>query len=227
MEETVIMVVEDEEEMRKMIRTFLEKDGYRVIEAEDGIQALSLYKEHENIHLLIVDIMMPLMDGFTFTKEVKSFSDVPIIFLSAKGSESDKVYGLKLGGDDYIVKPFSPSELLARVESVLRRTYQHKMDEEEIITVGPLSINCKSYTVTLNGEPVQLTKKEFGMLKILVKNRGRVFSREELLRLVWEEDSHLSSERTVDTHMKTLRIKMGKYGKMFKTVWGVGYKFEP
>lgn len=226
MEDTVIMIVEDEEEMRDLIRTFLERDGYTVIEANDGVQALSLFKEKENeIHLLIVDIMMPFMDGFTFAKEIKSFSNVPIIFLSAKGADSDKVHGLKIGGDDYIVKPFSPSELLARVESVLRRTYNKKIDDE-IITVGPLSVNLNSYTVTLDDKPLQLTKKEFGILQILVKNPGRVYSREQLLRLVWDEDTNLTSERTVDTHIKTLRIKMGKYGKMFKTVWGVGYKLE-
>lgn len=224
MEEATIMIVDDEAEMRKMIRTFLEKDGYTVIEAADGIDALTLFRK-ERIDLIILDIMMPFMDGFSFTKEIKAISDIPIIFLSAKGSETDKVYGLKLGGDDYMVKPFSPSELIARIESVLRRTY-NKIKEEEIITAGPLTINCQSYTVTLNHEPIQLTKKEFGILKILVKNEGRVFSREQLLRLVWENDIHLSSERTVDTHMKTLRLKLGKFGKKFKTVWGVGYKFE-
>lgn len=226
MEEMVIMIVEDEEEMRSLIRTFLERDGYTVIEANDGVQALSLFKENENdIHLLIVDIMMPFMDGFTFAKEIKSFSNVPIIFLSAKGADSDKVHGLKIGGDDYIVKPFSPSELLARIESVLRRTYNKKIDDD-IITVGPLTINFSSYTAALENKPLQLTKKEFGILQILVKNPGRVYSREQLLRLVWDEDTNLTSERTVDTHIKTLRIKLGKYGKMFKTVWGVGYKFE-
>lgn len=224
MEEASIMIVDDEAEMRKMIRTFLEKDGYTVIEAADGIDALTLFRK-ERIDLIILDIMMPFMDGFSFTKEIKAISDIPIIFLSAKGSETDKVYGLKLGGDDYMVKPFSPSELIARIESVLRRTY-NKIKEEEIITAGPLTINCQSYTVTLNHEPIQLTKKEFGILKILVKNEGRVFSREQLLRLVWENDIHLSSERTVDTHMKTLRLKLGEFGKKFKTVWGVGYKFE-
>lgn len=224
MEEATIMIVDDEAEMRKMIRTFLEKDGYTVIEAADGIDALTLFRK-ERIDLIILDIMMPFMDGFSFTKEIKAISDIPIIFLSAKGSETDKVYGLKLGGDDYMVKPFSPSELIARIESVLRRTY-NKIKEEEIITAGPLTINCQSYTVTLNHEPIQLTKKEFGILKILVKNEGRVFSREQLLRLVWENDIHLSSERTVDTHMKTLRLKLGEFGKKFKTVWGVGYKFE-
>lgn len=224
MEEATIMIVDDEAEMRKMIRTFLEKDGYTVIEAADGIDALTLFRK-ERIDLIILDIMMPFMDGFSFTKEIKAISDIPIIFLSAKGSETDKVYGLKLGGDDYMVKPFSPSELIARIESVLRRTY-NKIKEEEIITAGPLTINCQSYTVALNHEPIQLTKKEFGILKILVKNEGRVFSREQLLRLVWENDIHLSSERTVDTHMKTLRLKLGEFGKKFKTVWGVGYKFE-
>lgn len=224
MEEIVIMVVDDEEEMRKMIRTFLEKDGYSVIEATDGANALSLFQEHK-VHLLIIDIMMPIMDGFTLAKELKLISDVPLIFLSAKGSDWDKVHGLKIGGDDYIIKPFAPSELLARIESVLRRTYK-KQVKEDVITVGPLTINNDSFSVTLNEKPIPLTKKEFGILHLLVKNKGRVFSREQLLRIVWDDDENLSSERTVDTHMKTLRIKLGEFGKTLKTVWGVGYKFE-
>lgn len=224
MEEIVIMVVDDETEMRKMIRTFLERDGYKVIEATDGAHALSLFTE-QDVHLFIVDIMMPVMDGFTLAEELKIISDVPIIFLSARGSEMDKVHGLKIGGDDYIIKPFSPNELLARIESLLRRAYNKNVDAETV-KVGPLTINTGSFTVTLHDKPISLTKKEFGILHLLVKNRGRVFSREQLLRLVWEDDHHLSSERTVDTHMKTLRIKLGDFGKTLKTVWGVGYKFE-
>ncbi|MEK3933759.1 response regulator transcription factor [Sporosarcina sp. FSL W7-1349] len=223
MKQTTILIIDDEEQMRKLIRTFLEKEGYAVLEASDGIQALSLV-EKEEPHLCMVDVMMPYMDGFTFAKEVKQISTVPIIFLSAKGEEWDKIQGLKLGGDDYIVKPFLPGELLARVESVLRRTYQQRQSED-VLRAGPLVINQTSHTVTLNGKPLTLTLKEFGVLHLLASNKGRVYSREQLLHLVWG-DEHQSSERTVDTHIKTLRLKMGDDGQMIETVWGVGYKFE-
>lgn len=223
MNESIIMVIDDEAEMRKMIRTFLEKDGYRVVEATDGTDALSLLPK-VNPHLLIVDVMMPFMDGFTFAKEIKAKSSIPLIYLSAKGEEWDKVHGLKLGGDDYIVKPFMPEELLARIESVLRRSYGQKINSH-IFTCGPIEINEASYQVKLNHVPLSLTRKEFGLLNTLVRNGGRVYSREELLLLVWK-DYHYSSERTVDTHIKTLRLKMGDFGHLIETVWGVGYKFE-
>lgn len=223
MDQTTIMVIDDEEQMRKMIRTFLEEDGYAVIEATDGAHGLSLL-EKTKPHLLIVDVMMPFMDGFTFAKEVKAKSTIPIIFLSAKGEEWDKVRGLKIGGDDYIVKPFMPRELLARVGSVLRRTYDYNADSE-VLTAGPISIDLESHRVQLNGTTLSLTRKEFGLLHILVKNSGRVYSREQLLQLVWKEN-HQSTERTVDTHIKTLRFKMGEYGNLIETVWGIGYKFE-
>lgn len=223
MSQSIIMVVDDERQMREMIRTFLEKDGYQVVEATDGTHALSLLNKTEP-HLLIVDVMMPFMDGFTFAEEVKLISDIPFIFLSAKGEEWDKVHGLKIGGDDYIVKPFMPRELLARVELVLRRAYASK-GKADILTVGPLIINNESHQVTLAGTSLSLTRKEFALLHILAKNRGRVYSREQLLHLVWGEN-HQSSERTVDTHIKTLRLKMGEHGNLIETVWGIGYKFE-
>lgn len=223
MKESIIMVIDDEAQMRKMIRTFLEKDGYKVVEATDGTDALSLLPKVKP-HLLILDVMMPFMDGFTFAKEIKAKSSIPLIFLSAKGEEWDKVHGLKLGGDDYIVKPFMPEELLARIESVLRRSYGQNI-ESHIFTCGPIEINEASYQVNLNNVPLTLTRKEFGLLHTLVKNCGRVYSREELLFLVWK-DYHYSSERTVDTHIKTLRLKMGNFGHLIETVWGVGYKFE-
>ncbi len=223
MNQTTIMVIDDEKQMRELIRTFLEKDGYMVVEATDGVHALSLLDKTKP-HLLIVDVMMPFMDGFTLAKEVKSISSIPLIFLSAKGEEWDKVHGLKIGGDDYIVKPFMPEELLARVESVLRRVYDSKM-ASDFLTIGPLVINNESYQVKLNGNSLSLTRKEFGLLYILAKNSGRVYAREQLLFLVWGE-SHQSSERTVDTHIKTLRLKMGEYGDLIETVWGIGYKFE-
>ncbi|KKE79178.1 DNA-binding response regulator [Bacilli bacterium] len=223
MNQKIIMVIDDEEQMRKMIRTFLEKDGYTVVEATNGSHALSLIDKTKP-DLLLVDVMMPFMDGFTFAQEVKRLSSLPLIFLSAKGEEWDKVHGLKLGGDDYIVKPFLPGELLARIESVLRRTYGNR-NESDVLIVGPLLIDYESYQVRINDTLLSLTRKEFGLLNILAKNSGRVYSREQLLHLVWGDD-HKSSRRTVDTHIKTLRLKMGDHGNLIETVWGIGYKFE-
>lgn len=218
-----ILIIDDEPQMRRLIRTFLEKDGYLVEEATDGLHALSRLGEIKP-DLCIVDVMMPYMDGFTFATELKQISDIPLIFLSARGEEWDKVQGLKIGGDDYIVKPFLPSELLARIESVLRRTYG-RTEKAEILSVGPLVIDTEAHTVTLNGNPISLTLKEFGMLQVLMKHKGRVFTREQLLHLVWGQD-HQSTDRTVDTHIKTLRLKLGDSGKLIETVWGIGYKFE-
>ena len=218
-----IMIVDDESQMRELIRKFLETENYTVVEATDGMHALSLL-ESTSPDLLIVDVMMPYMDGFVFAEEVKRNYTTPLIFLSAKGEEWDKVKGLKLGGDDYIVKPFLPAELLARVESVLRRTYQNTQPLE-LVKVGPIVIDIESHITTVNGTPLSLTLKEFGLLQLFAKNKGRVFSREQLLELIWGED-HKSSERTVDTHIKTLRLKLGEYGDLIETVWGIGYKLE-
>jgi len=217
------MIIDDESQMRDLVRTFLETEGYHVIEATDGIHALSLLNKNVP-DLFIVDVMMPFMDGFTFAQEVKRSHTIPLIFLSAKGDEWDKVKGLKLGGDDYIVKPFLPAELLARVESVLRRTLQNTQSSEQV-QAGPLMIDTEAHTAMLDGTSLSLTLKEFGLLKLFVKNRGRVFSREQLLQIVWG-DNQKSSERTVDTHIKTLRLKMGNHGELIETIWGVGYKFE-
>ncbi|MCG7344539.1 response regulator transcription factor [Sporosarcina sp. ACRSL] len=218
-----ILIIDDEPQMRKLVRTFLEKDGYTVEEATDGMDALSkVYKLQP--HLCIVDVMMPYMNGFEFAKELKRTTNIPLIFLSARGEEWDKVEGLKIGGDDYIVKPFMPGELLARVESVLRRSYQYQLTSQ-VLTVGPLVIDHFAHTVTLSNKPLSLTLKEFGILETLAKNRGRVYTREQLLNIVWGEN-HQSTDRTVDTHIKTLRLKMGEAGSMIETVWGIGYKLE-
>ncbi|MFD1927484.1 response regulator transcription factor [Sporosarcina siberiensis] len=218
-----IMIIDDESQMRDLVKTFLEADGYTTIEANDGLNALNILTK-TTPDLLIVDVMMPFMDGFTFAKEVKGKYNIPIIFLSAKGEEWDKVKGLKLGGDDYIVKPFLPAELLARVESVLRRANQHTQ-QLDLIEIGPLIIDQQSHRATADGVTLTLTLKEFGLLELLAKNSGRVFTREQLLDLIWTENPN-SSERTVDTHIKTLRLKLGQYGKLIETIWGVGYRFE-
>ncbi|MDN4606928.1 response regulator transcription factor [Sporosarcina highlanderae] len=218
-----ILIIDDEPQMRKLIRTFLARDGYSVEEATDGMNALSKINIKQP-HLCIVDVMMPYMDGFEFARELKEFSNIPLIFLSAKGEEWDKIEGLKLGGDDYIVKPFMPGELLARVESVLRRSYKNNPVRHSLV-IGPLVIDPEAHTVTLDNKQLPLTLKEFGILETLAKNKGRVYTREQLLALVWG-DNHHSTDRTVDTHIKTLRLKMGDAGSMIETVWGIGYKFE-
>jgi len=217
------MIVDDETQMRELIRTFLEEANYEVIEATDGLDALTVLSE-QIPDLMLVDVMMPYMDGFSFVTEARKFTTAPLIFLTAKGEEWDKVYGLKLGGDDYIVKPFMPAELLARIESVLRRVQQ----TESIPTQyekGPFVIDEHSYTIKLAENNLSLTRKEFALLCILVKNNDRVYTRNQLLSLVWG-DSYRGSDRTVDTHIKTLRLKMGEYGSLIETVWGVGYKLE-
>lgn len=216
-----IMIIDDESQMRDLVRKFLEVENYKVIEATDGVHALSLIKQ-TSPDLFIVDVMMPFMDGFQFAEEVKRNYTTPIIFLSAKGDEWDKVKGLKLGGDDYIVKPFLSAELLARVESVLRRTYQHALPDN-LLKAGPLVIDTDAHSVKVDGAPLSLTLKEFGLLHLFIKNQDRVYTREQILEIVWGEN-HYSTDRTVDMHIKTLRLKLGDYAKLIETVWGVGYK---
>lgn len=218
-----VMIVDDESQMRTLIRGFLQLEQYNIIEATDGAHALSLL-DKTSPDLFIVDVMMPFMDGFEFAEKVKRLTETPLIFLSAKGDEWDKVKGLKLGGDDYIVKPFHPEELLARVESVLRRTYQNRQ-RTETIHIGPLHLDDESHSATIDGALLSLTLKEFGLLTLFAQNVGRVFTREQLLELVWG-DHHQSTERTVDTHIKTLRLKLGKYSPFIETIWGIGYRFE-
>ncbi|MFK2825421.1 response regulator transcription factor [Bacillus sp. B190/17] len=223
MNEFTVMIIDDEETMRELVRTFLEKEGYRVVEASNGIEALAAI-DKQVPHLLLVDVMMPYMNGFTFTKEVKRKYDLPLIFLSAKGEEWDKIHGLKLGGDDYIVKPFHPGELLARIESVLRRTNPSPQKKNRY-TIGPLTLDTNAHKATVDGQTLSLTLKEFELLSRLAQHPETVFTREQLLQSVWGEDYN-GSERTVDTHIKTLRLKLKDHADLIQTVWGIGYKFE-
>ncbi|WP_226529812.1 response regulator transcription factor [Metabacillus niabensis] len=216
-----IMIIEDEVQMRQLVKTFLLKEGYSVLEASNGIDALSKIK-HNIPELLLVDVMMPYMDGFTFANEVKKTHDIPLIFLTAKGEEWDKIHGLKLGGDDYIVKPFHPGELLARIESVLRRAKVATTPSSRK-AIGPLTFDVESHSATINGQPLSLTLKEYELLLLLATNNGKVFSREQLLQSIWGY-SYTGSERTVDTHIKTLRLKLKQHGTLIQTVWGKGYK---
>ncbi|OKL36329.1 response regulator transcription factor [Domibacillus mangrovi] len=218
-----VLIIDDEDTMRALVKAFLLQEGYSVIEASNGMDALTLIKKKEP-DLLLVDVMMPYMDGFSFASELKKNHNIPLIFLSAKGEEWDKVQGLKLGGDDYIVKPFHPGELLARIESVLRRTKQLPASHNKV-TIGPLVLDALAYKALINNQALSLTLKEFEMLSILAKNNGTVFTREQLLESVWGS-FYSGTGRTVDTHIKTLRLKLKEHSYLIQTVWGVGYKFE-
>ncbi|WP_071459852.1 response regulator transcription factor [Bacillus massilinigeriensis] len=217
-----VLIIDDEEDMRHLLEMYLENSGFKCYQAESGAEAYKII--HDNIiDLIILDIMMPYEDGYAVCEKIRSFSQVPIIFLSAKGEEWDKVKGLQLGGDDYIVKPFSPGELVARISAVLRRAMPVKL-EEEVMKVGKITIEKKARRVLVEGEVIPLTLKEFELLNFFVDHQSQALSREQLLEHVWGMDYH-GSLRTVDTHIKTLRMKLGT-GDYIQTIWGVGYKFE-
>ncbi|WP_042346758.1 response regulator transcription factor [Bacillus massiliigorillae] len=219
-----VLVVDDEEDMRHLVEMYLLNSGFDCTQASNGKEALEkLGTEH--IDVVLLDIMMPIQDGFEVCKEIRNFSDVPIIFVSAKGEEWDKVKGLKLGGDDYVVKPFSPGELMARIESVLRRAGKKSEPiEEDQIVYGNISINNRSRKVMVGKETITLTLKEYELLNFLILHTNQVLSREQLLERIWGND-YSGSLRTVDTHVKTLRMKL-KTADYIQTVWGIGYKFE-
>ncbi|WHT85942.1 response regulator transcription factor [Bacillus cereus] len=217
-----VLVVDDESDMRQLVGMYLDNFGYEWGEAENGKEALKKL-ETDHYDFVVLDIMMPEMDGLSVCKEIRKTLDVPIIFLTAKGEEWNRVNGLRMGADDYIVKPFSPGELIARMEAVLRR--YTKQEQQEEIQFGPILINEKSRKIEADGEPISLTVKEFDLLYFLCQHTGQVFSREQLLEKVWGYD-YAGSTRTVDTHVKTMRLKLGESGNYIQTVWGVGYKFE-
>ncbi|HDR7586208.1 DNA-binding response regulator [Bacillus mycoides] len=217
-----VLVVDDESDMRQLVGMYLDNFGYEWGEAENGKEALRKL-ETDHYDFVVLDIMMPEMDGLSVCKEIRKTSDVPIIFLTAKGEEWNRVNGLRMGADDYIVKPFSPGELIARMEAVLRR--YTKQEQQEEIQFGPILINEKSRRIETDGQAVSLTVKEFDLLYFLCQHNGQVFSREQLLEKVWGYD-YAGSTRTVDTHVKTMRLKLGESGNYIQTVWGVGYKFE-
>ena len=217
-----VLVLDDESDMRQLVGMYLDNFGYEWGEAENGKEALKKL-ETDHYDFVVLDIMMPEMDGLSVCKEIRKTSDVPIIFLTAKGEEWNRVNGLRMGADDYIVKPFSPGELVARMEAVLRR--YTKQEQQEEIQFGPILINEKSRRIEAGGEPISLTVKEFDLLYFLCQHTGQVFSREQLLEKVWGYD-YAGSTRTVDTHVKTMRLKLGESGNYIQTVWGVGYKFE-
>ncbi len=224
METTIkILVVDDESRMRKLVRDFLVKKGYDVVEAGDGEEALDKFYADKEISLIILDVMMPKMNGFEVCREIREHSKVPIIMLTAKGGENDELNGFELGVDEYISKPFSPKILVARVEAILRRTNQ--TDEAQKLTAGAITIDQSARIVTIDGKPVELSYKEFELLTYFMENAGIALSREKILNSVWNYD-YFGDARTIDTHVKKLRSKMGSHGDYIKTIWGMGYKFE-
>lgn len=219
-----VLVVDDEKEIRKIIKTYLMQDEMAVLEAADGSEALRIF-ENEQVDLIILDVMMPKMDGWQTCKEIRKKSKVPIIMLTARGEEYDKLFGFELGVDDYVVKPFSPRELMARVKAVFQRIDMFKA-EDEIYIIEELKINIKSRVASISEEELILTPKEYELLSFFVKNKGIVFSRDKILDEVWGYE-FFGDSRTVDTHVKILREKLGKKRSWISTIWGVGYKFEP
>lgn len=223
MDKIKILVVDDESRMRKLVRDFLEREGFSVLEAEDGLQAMEIFYENKDISLLILDVMMPKMDGWQVCREVRQASKIPIIMLTARSEERDELQGFELGVDEYISKPFSPKILVARVEAILRRS--NVLNSGEVADAGGIVIDKAAHQVTIDGEAVELSYKEFELLSYFVENQGIALSREKILNNVWNYD-YFGDARTIDTHVKKLRSKMGEKGNYIKTIWGMGYKFE-
>ena len=218
-----ILVVDDESRMRKLVKDFLTKKNFQVLEAGDGEEAMAIFYKEKDIALLILDVMMPKMDGWEVCREIRKNSKVPIIMLTARGDERDELLGFELGVDEYISKPFSPKILVARVEAILRRTGQSNPDE--ILSAGGIVIDKAAHQATVDDKPMDLSFKEFELLTYFLENEGIALSREKILNSVWNYD-YFGDARTIDTHVKKLRSKMGDKGEYIKTVWGMGYKFE-
>ena len=218
-----ILVVDDESRMRKLVKDFLTKKNFQVLEAGNGEEAMDIFYEEKDIALIILDVMMPKMDGWEVCREIRKNSKVPIIMLTARGDERDELLGFELGVDEYISKPFSPKILVARVEAILRRTGQN--NPEDVISAGGIVIDKAAHLATVDGKPMELSFKEFELLTYFLENQGIALSREKILNSVWNYD-YFGDARTIDTHVKKLRSKMGDKGEYIKTVWGMGYKFE-
>ena len=223
MEKLKILVVDDESRMRKLVRDFLVKQNFDVLEAGDGEEAVDIFFKEKDIALIILDVMMPKMDGWQVCREIRKYSKVPIIMLTAKGEERDELQGFDLGVDEYITKPFSPKILVARVEAILRRSNLLTNDDE--ISVGGIELNKAAHQVKIDGQEIELSYKEFELLAYFLENQGIALSREKILNNVWNYD-YFGDARTIDTHVKKLRSKLGEKGEMIKTIWGMGYKFE-
>lgn len=222
MDAVKILVVDDEARMRKLVKDFLSIKGYRVMEAENGEDAVEKFMANRDIKLILLDVMMPKMDGWETLRIIRETSNVPIIMLTARSEERDELQGFSLGVDEYITKPFSPKILVARVEAILRRSFGA---EEEKIEMGGIVIDKAAHEVSIDGKIVELSYKEFELLNYFMENKGIALSREKILNNVWNYD-YFGDARTIDTHVKKLRAKMGTKGEYIKTIWGMGYKFE-
>ncbi len=222
MEQLKILVVDDEARMRKLVKDFLSVKGFTVLEASNGEEAVDLFFEQKDIALIILDVMMPKMDGWETCRTIRKYSQVPIIMLTARSEERDELQGFNLGVDEYISKPFSPKILVARVEAILRRSNAVSSD---LIEIGGIRIDKAAHQVTIDGQNIDLSYKEFELLTYFVENQGLALSREKILNNVWNYD-YFGDARTIDTHVKKLRSKMGEKGDYIRTIWGMGYKFE-
>ncbi len=224
MDKIKILVVDDEARMRKLVKDFLLREGYEVLEAGDGEEALDIFYREKSIALLILDVMMPKMNGWEVCREIRENSKAPIIMLTAKGDESDELNGFELGVDEYISKPFSPKILVARVGAILRRSGK-KPGEEELLCKGGIVVDKTAHMVSVDGERIDLSFKEFELLSYFLENEGIALSREKILNHVWNYD-YFGDARTIDTHVKKLRAKIGSKGEYIHTIWGMGYKFD-
>lgn len=223
MEKRKILVVDDESRMRKLVKDFLVRENFEVLEAGDGVEAVDIFFEQKDIALIILDVMMPKMDGWQVCREIRSYSKVPIIMLTARGDEKDELQGFNLGVDEYISKPFSPKILVARVEAILRRS--GAVQEEEVLEVGGIRLDKAAHMVEIDGRTIELSYKEFELLTYFMENVGIALSREKILNSVWNYD-YFGDARTIDTHVKKLRSKLGEKGELIKTIWGMGYKLS-
>ena len=223
MEKIKILIVDDESRMRKLVKDFLGREGYLVREAGDGMEALEIFYEEKDIALIILDVMMPRMDGWQTCREIRQSSQVPIIMLTARSEEHDELQGFELGVDEYISKPFSPKILVARVEAILRRS--HAIGTGDVIDAGGIIIDKAAHQVKIDDTEIDLSFKEFELLAYFVENQGIALSREKILNNVWNYD-YFGDAMTIDTHVKKLRSKLGDKGNYIKTIWGMGYKFE-
>ena len=223
MEKIKILVVDDESRMRKLVKDFLGREGYQVLEAGDGLEAMEAFYAEKDIALIILDVMMPKMDGWEVCKTIRRYSQVPIIMLTARSEERDELLGFELGVDEYISKPFSPKILVARIEAILRR--RNGVATGEILEADGIRVDKDAHEVTVDGKPVDLSNKEFELLTYFMENKGIALSREKILNNVWNYD-YFGDARTIDTHVKKLRSKLGPKGDNIKTIWGMGYKLE-
>lgn len=219
-----ILIADDEARMRALVRDYMRMKGFQVLEAENGVEALAIFEREPDIALVLLDVMMPELDGFETLKELRRISEVPVLMLTARSEERDELQGFSLGADEYIAKPFSPKVLMARVEAVLKRTMANP--DGDVLELAGIRLDERAHEVSVDGKIIDLSFKEFELLRYFLENKGIALSREKILNHVWNYD-YFGDARTIDTHVKKLRAKMGEKGAYIRTIWGMGYKFEP